>query len=410
LLNRNVVLIRGARQLVTLRGPREARRGHLLRELNIISDGAVLIRDGIVADVGPSRRVEHLAAARNVTEIDATGRVVMPAFVDALARVAFAHTPVPSDEEILSGAGRLLPPITPECARALNSIPRPRLEARCRLVVEDMLRHGTGTVEAQTGFGLDDSAELKALRVYRALDGHPVDLLSTYTPRPLSPDRSPERILHTIAHRKLAHFVDVCCAPDGFTAHHARKFLHIARGLGLGLKLQAPGPAPDEVVALAVELGAISIGHLNLISDADIGFIAESTVIATLCPGAAYQSGTGRFAPARALIQSGAAVSLASNFNAGSSPFYSMPFILALACRHMCMTPAEAITAATINAAYATGCGARTGSLEPGKQADLIVCNAHDYREIPHYAGSNPVHMTMKKGAIVHLAARVGVA
>jgi imidazolonepropionase len=394
-----------------LRGPKEARRGHLLRELNIIFDGALLIRGGTIEDVGPSRRVEHLAAARNATEIDATGRVVMPAFIDGMARIAFAHSPVPSDEELLSGGGRRIPPVTSEAARALSAIPRPRLEARCRSVLEDMVRHGTGTVEAETGSGLDDPSELKALRIFGALDGHPAELISTYAIERRSSDLprgSEATLLDTIARRKLARFVSFRCAPDGFSLHDARKFLQVARDLGFGLKLQAPGTAPDEAIALAVEMGASSIAHLDYISNADIGFIAGSTVIAALCPGMAYESRAGRFAPARALIESGTAVSLASNFNAGSSPFYSMPFILALACRHMRMTAAEAITAATINGAYAAGCGGRTGSLEPGKQADLIICNVHDYREIPHFAGSNPVHMTIKKGSIVHAAGRAG--
>lgn len=375
-------------------------------ELNIIKDGALLIRDGVILDAGPSSRVERLTTARDAFEIDATGRIVMPAFVDGLARIAFAYIPLPSDAEILSGTHTEVQPITNTASRALSLIPRVRLEIRCRLIVEDMLRHGTGTVEAQTGSGLNDSTEIKALRVYSALNGHPADVISTYTPGPY-PSIADALLLHTIAHRHLARFVDVRCAPDGFTAHDARAFLQVARSFGLGLKLQAPGPAPDQAIALAVEIGAISIGHLNSISDADIALLAASTVIAALCPGEAFQCRAARFAPARALIESGAAVSLASNFNAGSSPFYSMPFAIMLACRYMCMTPAEAITAATLNGAYAAGCGARVGSLEPGKQADLIVCNAHDYRELPHFAGANPIHMTMKRGSVVYLAAKV---
>lgn len=400
--NCNLVLLRGARQLVTLRGPKEARRGRLLRELNIIPDGALLIRNGIIQDVGLSRRVERLASARGAQEIDVTGHVVMPAFVDGLARVAFAHTPLPAEGEAMSAAGRDHSRDCLEGARALKAMARLRLEARCRHILDEMLRHGTGTVEAQTGYPVGDSGEMKTLRVYRALDRNPVDLVATHLASAPLPDCGADHLLRGIRKRKLARFVDVRCAQDGFTPPEARKLLNVARELGFGLKIQAPDPAPDSAVGLAVELGALSISQLDYLSDADVSLLAASQTIATLCPGPAYQAGSPGFAPARALIDRGAAVSLASNFNAETSPFYGMPFILALACRHMGMTPAEAVAAATINGAYAAGRGDRVGSIEPGKQADLVVYNARDYREIPYYAGANPVYMTIKNGAIAY--------
>ncbi len=403
--------MRGARQLITLRGPKEARRGPLLRELEIIQDGALLIRDGVIEDVGPSRRVEKLSGAREAREIDATGHVVIPAFVDSMASLAFAHSGVEVREQAGPDPESIQHHGMVEGARALKSVSCGRMEARCRVLLNNMLRHGTGTVEAQTGYGLDAAGEYKTLRAYRAIKNAATDLVPTYfvggAPSPeYDNDRSAylknvaEPLLVGIARRKLAHFVDVRCGVGGFEVSAARKFLHAAGRLGFCLKLQGQQFAPDDSATLAAEYGVFSIGHLDFLPDAGIDLLARSPVIATLCPGASYHSATGRFAPARKLIDAGAAVSLASNFNAESSPDFNMAFILSLACRHMQMIPAEALAAGTINAAHALGVADRTGSIEPGKQADLTIFHARDYREILETGGTNMVRTVMKKGVV----------
>ena len=418
----STVLVRGARQLLTLRGPKEARRGHLLRELAIIPDGAILIRNGIIDEVGISRRVERLSSARNAKEINATGYVVMPAFVDALTRPVYAHSGVDLHSE--TGA---IPDLAHaarhaflEGARALKSLPRLRLETRCRALFHDMLRHGTATIEAQTGYGLDEAGELKSLRVLQELADARTDIVPSYLAAIPSPEYAgdpstylrdfAEPLLPNLARRKLARFVDVLLTPAGFDLEAARSFLTIAERLGFGLKIQAQQFAPDDAVSLAVERRVTSIAHLNFASPADIDLLAASTVIATLCPGQPFhageaQSGATRFAPARQLIDHGAPVSLASNFNVEASPSYNMAFIVSLACRYMQMSPAESIAAATINSAYAIGRGDRTGSIEPGKQADVVIFNARDYREIPDFAGANLARVVIKGGTVVYRVA-----
>ncbi len=396
--------------MVTLRGPKAPRRGALLNDPGIITDGAMLIRDGIIEEVGPTRRLERLAAARGAIEIDATGRVVIPAFVDGGARVAYSHTGAAHGEPGFAQACEARAHFV-EGARGLRLLSRLRLDFRCRVVLGDMLRHGTTTVEAQSGYGLDEACEVKTLRVYRSLRLEPIQLIPTYlastTPAAFAFDpgayleKTAIPLLTKIARRKLARFVDIRCASDGFRARDARRFLSAAREAGLRLKIQAQEEFPDESVGLAAEFAVSSISHVEQISAADVLLISGSSVVVMLCPGAAWKSRTGRFAPARALIDGGAAVSLASNFNYESSPYYSMPFIVALACRHLHMTPAESLAAATINSAYAAGCGATAGSLEAGKAANVLILKSGDYRDIAYFAGTNPVHTVLRNGRAV---------
>ena len=209
-------------------------------------------------------------------------------------------------------------------------------------------------------------------------------------------------LLPLVLRRKLARNVSICCAPEAFPIPAVRRYVAAARDLGFRVKIHAQRRACDDSVGLAVEMGAAVMACLEHVSDADIDLLAESPIIASLAPGAAFAMGLDRFAPARSMIDRGVAVSLASAFNIEESPSYSMPFVLALACTRMGMTAAEALVASTINAAYAAGCGAETGSLEPGKRADLIVLNARDYHEISYHAGVNPVYLTLKNGRVIY--------
>ncbi len=410
-----VLLVRGARQLLTLRGPSEPRRGSALNELAVIEDGAVLIREGVIVSVGPSRRVENLSEARQAQEIDATGRVVMPGFVDSHTHLVCGPARLTEYEMRLAGAG------TREIARAggglaasvraVRSASTRRLELEARRRLRNFIRHGATTVEAKSGYGLDERSELRILRATAALQDDPLTVAPTFLAGRLLPPEfasRPEeyldwlccRMLPLVRQRRLARFVDAYCG-EAFPLEWAHRYLLRAAELGFGLKVHAAQFACDGAARLAVELGAVSADHLNYLSEEDIAALAASPTVATLLPGAVFHLGSERYPPARALIEAGAAVALATGFDPNVCPCFSMPMILALACTRMRMTPAEAITAATINGAHALGLAACVGSIEPGKLADLVIFDVPDYREIPYHFGVNLVSMVLKRGRVL---------
>jgi imidazolonepropionase len=410
-------LLRGARQLLTLRGVAEPRRGTQLGDLSIINDGALLIRDGRIEEVGPTRRVENLKAARDAKVLDATGRVVTPAFVDSGVNLVFSHSAAERNEERLhAGKPRNACDQREDilhAVRALRMISSQRLGMRAEAMLAAMARHGTCSLGVVSGFGLDYTGELKSLRVAKALNGEPLDLFSTYLGGNTLPedfdgnadgyiDKVVTRIFPVIVRRRLARFAAIRCSAGGLDLASARRFLSMARGEGLQVSLHSQQFARDESVRLALEHNAISMTHLEHLSDHDAGELAKSRTTAILTPAATFHMGLTRFAPARQLIDRGAAVVLASGFNPDDCPTFSMAFVLVLACRYLGMTAAEAITAATINAACVHGKGAEIGSLEIGKKADLLILNARDYRDIPQQPGVNLVHTVMKRGRIIH--------
>ena len=414
-----ILLVRGVRQLLTLHGLPEPRRGAALRDLGIIEHGALLARNGIIEEVGPARRVENLALARGAEEIDATGRVVMPGFVDSHTHLADGGPWLDDYEARLAGADPLDAMTGWKAAlHALRTTSARRLEGRVRATLEGMARHGTTTVEAKAGFGGDTATELKVLRVLARLDGHPLDIAATYLAvkpllapgcgRPSAPDldRARAQMLPGIARRGMAAFADVILEEGGLDA--AVRYLETARRLGFLLKVHADQFTCDGGALLAVQHGAASADHLEYACAEEVEALAHSGTVATLLPGSAFYLGSSRYAPARALVEAGAAIALASNFNPNTSPTYSMPAMLALACSQMRLTPAEAIAAATINGAHALRRAAQVGSLEVGKAADFIVLNAADYREVPCRLGVNPVHITVKRGRIIYREGAVG--
>jgi imidazolonepropionase len=390
-------LIRGARQLLTLRGPQGVRRGSALAELGIIHDGSLLVRDGVLVEAGTTRRVENLALARKAIEVSAVGRVIMPGFVDSHTHLLF---PPPGSYAPEPQAGE----------HALRTLTGMRLETRARIHLEAMARHGTTTVELKTGSGLDQNAEMKILRVLWALKRKPLDVVATFLWRrppldseeqvPSSGADSPFlEFLGRISRRRLAAFADL--AWDQQPASGIAGYLAEARRLGLGRKVHAEGASVSGAVALAIEHGAASIDHLEHATAADASLLGRSQTIATLLPCASFHS-DGRYAPARALIDAGAPVALATNFNPHHTPTLNMQAVVKLACSCMGMTPAEAISAATINGAHALACADKVGSLEPGKSADLQILNISDYRELAHHFGMNLVQTTMKRGEFIY--------
>jgi imidazolonepropionase len=385
------ILIRGARQLLTLRGPTGPRRGADLRNLAIIPDGAVLIVDGRIHDVGPSRRLENLALARQADLIDASGRVVMPGFVDS-------HTHMASGPARFRDASA-----APNLARAIHQLSPRTLQAQALHAVEQALRHGTTTLESRSGFGVTEANEIKILRVHAALQKQSVPLISTFAADAAQDlDWLCSHFLPLIHRRKLAQFAAIHCADEsGFTLDQARRYLLRARQLKLGLQVSTGAGSPTESIALAVELGVASISHMLHATPSDAVRLAQSQTVATLLPGPVFHLGTNDYPPARMLIDAGVAIALGSHYHPETSPSQNMQMMIALACGPMSMTPAEAVAAATINAACALSMGSSIGSLESGKSADLLILDVPDYREIPYHFGMNLVHTVLQNGHVL---------
>jgi len=404
-------LISGARQLLTLRGASGPRRGADLRSLGIIQDGAVLIVDGRIIEVGPSRRLENLAIARQAHLIDASGRVVLPGFVDSHTHLISGPVRVPDYEMRSAPDGMQVLAL----ARTIQEVSPRTLQAQALHTVTEALRHGTTTLESKSGLGLTEANEIKILRVHSALRKQSVPLISTFFCAHVSADVSPayednpdrymewicSHMLPLIQRRKLAEFADIRCRQGAFTVEHARRYLLAARQLGFGLKVDLGGHPPAGAIAMAVELGVSNLCHTLGVTPDEAALLAQSQIVATLLPGSAFYLGTEEYEPARMLIDTGVAVALGSNYHPESSPSQNMQMMISLACVNMKMTPSEAVTAATINAAHALRKGSSIGSIEPGKNADLLILGVPDYREIPYHFGLNLVELVMKNGTIL---------
>ncbi len=356
-------------------------------------DGALLIRDGTIAEVGTSRRVENLAAARQAVEINAAGRVVMPGFVDSHTHLLF---PPP----------RAAPSDDADAVRLLHSTAAYRMEARAREYLEAMARHGTTTVEVKTGCGLDGGGEWKLLRSAATLKGGPIEVVSTFLLRlkgggGTGPDTAVREFLPRIKRRRLAEFADIAWDCDAGRHDACAAYLSAARRLGFGRKVHADADCVRPAVVAAIQQFASSIDHLEHASPDVARLLGGCPTVATLTPATSFLGG-GPDAPARALIEAGAAVALATNFNSHHTPLLSMQMAIGLARLRLGMTVAEAIIAATINGAYALECGDRVGSIELGKQADLLILDAPDYRDLAHQFGRNLVQVTIKRGEVIY--------
>ncbi len=408
--------------MLTLRGS-VPRRGRHLSELAIIQDGALLVVGEKIECVGPSRRLENIKEARGAEVIDATGKVVMPGFVDSHTHFVFPAPRLADFERRIQGAsyleleqagGGILSTV-----QALRATSPQTLETKALRWLRMFAACGTTTVEGKSGYGLTPAAERKILRVMKRVDCRPIEVVRTFLGAHVPPAefrQNPDdyvevltrEALPEIRRRHLAEFCDVFCDSGGFDVPQARRILTAAKALGFGLKIHADQLTSLGAVRLAVELGAKSADHLDKLSGRELDLLAASNTIATLLPGSVFHLASGCYPPARALIERGAAVALATDFNPGTSPTLNMQMILALACSQMKMTPAEAVSAATINGAAALGRAAQIGSLEPDKFADLIMLDAGDYREIAYYFGMNLVRLTMRRGQIVWDASAPG--
>ena len=380
-----------------------------MRDLGIIEDGALLISGGVITNVGSTRRIENLAEARSAEVIEAAGRVVMPGFVDCYAHLVSGPPGLAEWEMRIAAAPEREHGAWERAlaagVEAVRATPAGRLEHQARGVVAAMIRHGTTTVEARSGYGLDETGEIKTLRVAARLDGAPIDVVRTFFGARAVPAEFAGRgeeyltwleaeMLPKIRKRGLAGFVDISCGDRAFSPELARRYLDRARALGFRFRVRG---SP----ALAVETEALSVSGIETPLAFDAERLARSGTIAVLTPGTAFHSGSRR-APARTLIEHGVAVAVATGHDSVLCPTVSLPAVLSIACTELRMTPAEAISSATINAAHALGQAPRCGSLEYNKDADIILLNADDYRELAFRFGSNLIHRTIKRGMIVY--------
>ena len=402
-------------QLVTLAGPARPRVGAELCELSIIEDGAMLVRGDRIEHVGARNEIEKLIEG-NCEVIDAGKRVVMSGFVDAHTHSVFAGNR--ADEFEQRAAGATYQEIAARGGGIKSTVSKTRAATLEQLVqagrryAEWFLRGGTTTIEAKSGYGLTVEDELKLLRAIRQLsDETPLNYVSTFLGAHDIPDEYKSRrtayvdlvvneMLPRVAEEKLAEYCDVFCEAGVFTIDESWRILSAARCQGLGLRVHADQLSLSGGAKLAAELAATTADHLEHADSAGIAALKAANVQPVLLPGSVYALGSNHYPAARAMIEAGLAVVLATDFNPGSSPTPSMAMILSLACTQMKMTPAEAITAATINAAHSLGRGDEIGSLEKGKRADFVIHDASDYRELAYFFGIDRAHEVYTGGRL----------
>lgn len=410
-------------QLLTLRsssGNSGPRRGIQLKELGIIEDAAVLCLGGKIVSVGKSKdavRDSWLKKHREkVIEIDCSRQVVLPGFVDSHTHPVFVAPRLVDFEKRITGA------TYEEIAQAGGGI-RSSVEAvrkaskkllaeKVSQMLREVAEQGTTTVEAKSGYGLSLESEIKSLEaIHLAAKSWPGTVVPTLLGAHVVPkefqgnsrayvDEVCEKMIPLVAKRKLAQFVDVFTERGAFSAEDTERIFAAAEKHGLGVRAHVCQLSETRVQTLLPYKPA-SFDHMDHVNDDDIRTLARGNTMATLVPGANYFLGLEKFPPARKLIDAGVPVALATDYNPGSSPTPSMPFVLSLACTHMKMSPAEAISAATINGAWALRLAESKGSIEPGKDADLAVFEASDYREIPYWFASNRCAFTVMNGKLV---------
>lgn len=420
------LIIHSAAELVTCRlpgAPDSPRRGRDQGELGVIPNGAVAIAGERILEVGPSVEIIPRYRGENTDLIDATGKTVTPGLVDSHTHLLWAGW---RDEEyelrlagatyldIMAAGGGIMSTV-----RATRMAGEEELRELAAVRLTRMLAHGTTTVEIKSGYGLSVEDELKSLRAIRDLgrelgeQGAGPRIAATFLGAHAIPTeydgRSDEYVdlvinemLPAVAAEGLAEWCDAFCDVGAFTAEQTRRILAAAKALGLGVRLHANEFARVGAVEVAAEMGAVSADHLLVMEPGDIEALKSAGVIAVLLPGTPLGLGLGHYAPARALIEAGVPVALATDCNPGTCPSENLALMIALACSQMRMTPAEAIVAATINGAYALERGSSVGSLEPGKLADIVVWDAPNHRHLAYHFGVNLAEMVFVGGMRVN--------
>jgi len=404
---RKEILLVNCSQLVTLAGPARPRIGAEMRDLAIIPNGAMLVRSGRIVAVGPRSEVEPLAGS-NDDVVDAGGRVVTPGFVDAHTHLIFGGNR--ANEFEMRCEGMTYQQISAQGGGIRSTVRNTRASSDAELVAIGkkhaswFLRGGTTTIEAKSGYGLSVEEELKILRAIRAVgEQTPMRCVPTFLGAHEVPEEYRgntsgyvslvvDEMLPRVADKGLAKYCDIFCEPKTFPVAEARQILRAAKALGFGLRVHADQFTCSGAAQLAAELGAKTADHLEQSDATSIAALKGAGVQPVLLPGSVYAIGSQKYAPARAMIEAGLGVVIATDFNPGSSPTASMAMVMSLACTQMKMTPAETLTAATINPACSLDLQHEVGSLEAGKVADFVVHDAADYREIPYwFGGQRPV-------------------
>lgn len=422
----NNYLLTNIAELVTPPAAAKPRHGAAMRQIVRIPDAAIAVGGGRILAVGPRPEVEQQHP--QAEPVDASGRSVVPGFVDPHTHAVWAGARAGEFEQRIAGAtymqimaagGGILSTVNATRAADIDQL---MAETTSRL--DRLLAHGTTTVEIKSGYGLDLESERKLLDVINLLDeSHPLDLIPTFLGAHAVPpefrtdpdryvDLVVEEMLPDLAYmvytveaengssyrKKAAQFCDVFCERGVFDVSQTRRILEAAKTHGLALKLHVDEFEPMGGTSLAVELGAQSVDHLVQTGDEELKLLAASETVGVVLPGTPFGLGSTHFAPARKLIDFGGAVALATDLNPGTSWCESMPMMMALAARYMRLTPAECLTAATLNAAHAVGLGKFIGALAPGYQADFLILDTDDYRDLTYRYGTNGVAAVYKRG------------
>lgn len=409
-------------QLLTLRsasrksGPR---RGSDLKELGIIKDAAVLSVGGKIVSVGATKdalRDPWIRKNRKqITEIDCTGKVVVPGFVDSHTHPVFVSPRLVDFEKRIEGASYEQIAVAGGGIRSslegVRKADKKALKAKVLTVLQEMTAYGTTTVEAKSGYGLTLESELKSLEaVKEAAAAWPGTVVPTLLGAHVVPKEFQGcsqkyvesvciEMIPQVAKRKLAQFVDVFCDKGAFTAEETAQIFDSAKKHGLSVRAHM-GQLSETGLEPFLRFDPASFDHMDHVSESDVAALAKHDTVATLVPGANYFLGLKTYPDARRLIDAGVPVALATDYNPGTSPTISMPMAMSLACTHMKMSPAETVAAATINGAWALRLADRKGSIEPGKDADLAVFDVKDYREIPYWFGANHCALTVMNGVL----------
>lgn len=415
------LLIHSAAQLVTCAG-NKPKRGQAMQAVNIISDGAIAIDGEIIVAVGKTGDLKYTARQ----EINASGKVICPGFVDPHTHVVFAGDRIDEFEmrikgktymEIMADGGGIMNTVRATRAASLDQLIE---ESRARL--DAMLKLGTTTAEIKTGYGLDTATELNMLRATEILDqSHSIDLIPTFLGAhaiPAEYKNDPDAYVDLVisdmlpaaanwyqqshfAKQGTPFFIDVFCEQNAFDLDQSRRILEAGQTYGMQVKAHVDEFTSLGGVGMSIDLGAISVDHLDASTPTDIKKLAASDTIGIVIPAVNFNLGSTEFADARQIIDAGGALALTTDINPGSAPCPSMPLVMAIATRYQHLLPVEAFTASTLNAAFAIGMGHQVGSLEVGKQADVLIINTTDYRHLAYQLGGNLVEQVIKKGKLL---------
>ncbi|MDQ3179432.1 MAG: imidazolonepropionase [Acidobacteriota bacterium] len=415
------LIIHNVGQLATCASNGTAKKGAAMQDVGILENGAAAVKDGVIAAIGKSDEILRRFEAANL--IDAGQKVVCPAFIECHTHIVFAGDRINEFELRIKGASYLE---IMEAGGGIVSTMRQTREASLAELVEQsrrrldrLLESGVTTCEVKTGYGLNTETELKMLEAIFELDKlHEINLLPTFLPAHAVPPEFKENsdeyvdlickeMLPLVNSKfqtsdfKFQMFADVFCEKNAFDLKQSRKVLETAKSLGFKLKAHVDEFTNLGGARMAIELGAVSIDHLDAISDEEIKLLANSKTIGVVTPTVNFNFGSLLFADARKMIDAGCAIALSTDFNPGSAPCPSLPLAMAIACRYQKLMPSEVLNAATINAAFAVGSGDTIGSIEVGKRADVLILDATDFRQLSYEFGGNSVEKVIKNGKIV---------